>query len=53
MQLIMNLMSLCIFPFVSKPIFQAFTGISDNQLKKFMEERKTAVAAFIKAAIEV
>jgi TetR/AcrR family transcriptional regulator len=53
MQLIMNLMSLCIFPFVAKPIFQAFTGISDSQLKKFMEERKSAVAAFIKAAIQV
>jgi hypothetical protein len=46
-------MSLCIFPFVAKPIFQGFTGLSDNQLKKFMEERKTTVTAFIKAAIEV
>jgi TetR/AcrR family transcriptional regulator len=47
LHLMMNMMSMCIFPFVAKPIWQNVAGISDKQFKAMMEERKTGIANFI------
>lgn len=40
LQLMMNIISLCIFPFAAKPIFQQATGISKKQFDTMMEEKK-------------
>jgi TetR/AcrR family transcriptional regulator len=50
-QLIMNMMSLCVFPFVGKPLFKMIMHIEDEQYRKLMEQRKKEVAGFIIAAI--
>jgi TetR/AcrR family transcriptional regulator len=51
-QLIMNMLSLCLFPFIARPMFQMVTNISDASFKKMMENRKTEVAEFIIQSIK-
>lgn len=50
-QLILNIMSMCVFPFVAKPMFQRVIGITDKQFRLLMEERKKEIPAFIMAAL--
>ncbi|WP_207533696.1 TetR/AcrR family transcriptional regulator [Desertivirga arenae] len=45
--LIMNVMSLCIFPFIGKPMLQMIASINDQQFFQLMEERKVMVPQFI------
>jgi TetR/AcrR family transcriptional regulator len=42
-QLIMNIVSLSIFPFMAKPLMQYVTGINKKQYDAMMEERKKMV----------
>lgn len=51
--LVMNLLSLCIFPFVGQPIFQQVFKMNDGQYDRFLETRKTEVADFIIHSIQV
>ena len=51
-QLIMNMLSLCMFPTISRPMFQLVMNMSDTQFKKMSELRKTEVADFIIQAIK-
>jgi TetR/AcrR family transcriptional regulator len=46
-QLLMNMLSLCIFPFAAKPILELVGGISKTQFDALMEERKTMIPDFI------
>jgi AcrR family transcriptional regulator len=47
-QLIVNLLSLCIFPFAARPLLQGVLFENDSQeYEMFLEERKEAVARFI------
>ena len=46
-QLLMNLISLTIFPFVSKPMFQANLGLDEVQFRNIMERRKKEIPKFI------
>jgi len=50
-QLIINMMSLCVFPFLSRPLFQRLSGIPDPMFDQLIEERKTFVPQFIIASI--
>jgi TetR/AcrR family transcriptional regulator len=51
LQLIMNIISMSVFPFVAKPLFQAVTEIDDVQFRMVMEERKRSLATFILDAL--
>lgn len=52
--LIINIMSLCIFPFVAKPIINKIFFDDDNkQYNKFIDKRKTEVADFIIQSIKI
>ncbi len=46
-QLIMNIVSLSIFPFMAKPLMQYVTGINKKQYDAMMEERKKMVPQLI------
>jgi len=46
-QLIINMISMCIFPFVGKPMIQLVMKLNDAQFRQLMEQRKTEVAGFI------
>lgn len=50
-QLVMNIMSLCVFPFVGKPLFKMIMHVEEPQFRQLMEQRKKEVAQFIIAAI--
>ena len=50
--LVMNMMSMCVFPFVGKPMIQLIMNIDDTQFRNMMEERKTMIADFIIASIK-
>ncbi|MGC4036501.1 MAG: TetR/AcrR family transcriptional regulator [Chitinophagaceae bacterium] len=52
LQLLMNLISGTIFPFMARPIFQLHIGLNDAQFNDFMEQRKKEFAKFIIDAIK-
>jgi TetR/AcrR family transcriptional regulator len=45
--LLINTVSLCVFPFLAKPLFQLLSGANDSQFKALIEERKRTVPALI------
>jgi len=47
MHLLMNLLSMTIFPFVAKPMITRNLHLSDLQFKKIMEERRKEIPKFI------
>jgi len=47
LHLLMNMISMCIFPFVARPMIQYVAGVNDEQFKTLMEQRKTEVSRFI------
>ncbi|HEU4555155.1 MAG TPA: TetR/AcrR family transcriptional regulator [Chitinophaga sp.] len=51
-QLMLNILSMCVFPFVAKPLVKGVTGIDEVQFKLLVEERKQFVADFILTAIQ-
>lgn len=51
-QLLMNMLSLCVFPFAARPILELVGGISKKQFDELMEERKKLVPQLIIASIK-
>ncbi len=49
--LIVHIMSMCVFPFLAKPMLRMVLGMSADETRVFMEERKTEVTLFVLAAI--
>jgi AcrR family transcriptional regulator len=49
--LLTHLFSLCLFPFLAKPIFQLIYDLDEAAFDAFIEERKEAVPAFIDRAL--
>jgi AcrR family transcriptional regulator len=45
--LIVNMFSMCAFPFIAKPMIVLMSGVADEQFKNLMEQRKVLVAEFI------
>lgn len=52
LHLLMNMLSLTIFPFVGKPLFQFNLKIDELQYRAIMEQRKTEIPRFIIDAIK-
>ncbi len=53
-QLILNIISLCVFPIAAKPLIQRILFTNDsNEYEKFLEERETEVTQFILNAIKI
>lgn len=46
-----NLVSLCVFPIMAKPMFQHVFSIEDQDFMKFLETRKNTIPDFIMSAI--
>ena len=42
--LMINVLSLCIFPFVARPIFKEATGLNEEDYMKIMQLRKKEAA---------
>jgi AcrR family transcriptional regulator len=48
-QLLLNIISLCLFPFIARPMLQMITGMEMNAFNLLMEERKKEVPRLITA----
>ena len=46
-QLLLNLLSMCIFPFVAKPLILMNVGLDEFQFRSIMEQRKKEIPKFI------
>ena len=51
-QLLINVMSLAVYPFMAKPMIKAVQGLDDSQFDRMMKKRKHEVADFIINAIK-
>lgn len=50
-QLLMHMLGICIFPFLSRPILNTLLHIDNEQFMQLMQERKQAATTFILQAI--
>lgn len=51
--LLLNILSMTIFPFIAKPMVQSKLGLTDAQFKAVMEQRRKEVPKFIIDAIKL
>ncbi|HEY7191343.1 MAG TPA: TetR/AcrR family transcriptional regulator [Vicinamibacterales bacterium] len=51
-QFAVNIISLCIFPFAARPMIATVFSMNDADFARFIEERKTELPKFIRAALE-
>lgn len=49
--LLVNIVSLCIFPFVARPMLRIVLGLNPAELAQFLSERKVEVKTFVFQAI--
>ncbi len=47
-----NLVALCMFPFIARPILQTVTGLDDAAYRDFLQQRKREVRRFIHHALK-
>jgi TetR/AcrR family transcriptional regulator len=52
-QLIMNILGLCVFPVISKPMMQFNMGIGEKEFMALMEERKQLIPALIISSLKI
>ena len=50
-QLVVNLVSLCVFPFAARPMLSVILGLDDKSFPQFIETRKTELPAFFHHAL--
>jgi len=50
--LFINMLSMCIFPFIAKPLWMISSGMDELQFRNFMEQRKTEIPKFIIESIK-
>ncbi len=49
--LLINMISLCVFPFLAKPLMYRVMGLSEKQFTLILDQRKSEVFVFIKNAL--
>ena len=49
--LIVNIVSMCVFPFVGKPMIRILMGMGAGEMRVFLDERKEEVTSFVLAAL--
>ncbi len=51
-QFIVNILSLCVFPFAARPMLRATLGLDDGAFAKFIEQRRKELPLYIRSAIK-
>ena len=51
LHLMLNIMSLCIFPFIAKPVIQAILQVNEADLSIILKQRKEEVSRFLHEAL--
>ncbi len=49
--LAVNVIAMCVFPFIARPMIRFAMGLNSAELKSFLEERKTQVTEFVLASL--
>lgn len=49
--LVVNVVSMCVFPFLARPMMRMIMGMNAAELNQFFDERKTVVKSFVFAAL--
>ena len=49
--LVVNVLSMCVFPFVARPMMKAMLQVSDEDYTVFIKDRKAVIVDFVKNAI--
>ncbi|AWK02945.1 TetR family transcriptional regulator [Flavobacterium crocinum] len=52
LQFILNLLGMCIFPFVTKPVFEASGLLNENSFNQLIEERKTLIVKWVNLMLD-
>ena len=52
-QLLMNIQSLCVFPFIARPMIKGLMQMDEKTYQAMIQKRKTEVADFIISAIKI
>lgn len=52
MQLVMNLLSMTVFPFIAAPLLKEITGVDGKMFDKLMDERMTLIPQWMNAIME-
>jgi len=50
-QLVINIISLCVFPFAARPLIGVAFGMDDTRFTRFVERRKTELPMFVRNAL--
>ena len=50
-QLYLNIVSMCAFPFLARPVFCSIFGVDDKKFNRLMQERPKILTQFIKDAV--
>ncbi len=50
-QFIVNLISLCIFPFAARPMIMGVLGLDEAEFTRFMEQRRRLLVPFVLRAL--
>ena len=50
-QFLVNLLGLCVFPFVAKPLLHALLGMSEEEFDRFLDARRAELPGFILNAL--
>lgn len=51
--LLVNIVSMCIFPFIGRPMMQTVLNMSNDDFKGFMQSRKQEITRFVIDAIKI
>jgi hypothetical protein len=51
-QFVVNLISLCIFPFAARPMLGILLGMDDAAFARFIAARRTELPAFLRAGVQ-
>lgn len=52
-QLLINTMSLCVYPFMAKPMIKAVQEMNDRSFDKMIDRRKTEIVEFVMTSIKL
>lgn len=52
LHLLLNIMSMTVFPFIAKPVFCTIFNFEEEAFNSLMEERKTMIMNFLRAALK-
>ncbi len=50
---LMNLLGICVFPFIARPVFETINLIGNESFNTMMQERKALIPVWVKAMLEV